>query len=198
DRGGNSLVTQGIGAEPQVGYARVTGSSGNGPSGLAIFSYRQNGIVVSEAGVPASRLMTQGILDAETNAAIRSGIAIANPNADAAVVSFSFVDESGQTVTSGSITVPANSQIARFLNDDPFNGPGSFSGTLSFSASKSLAVAALRMLQNERSDLIWTTLPVVDPTTAAGPAVFPHFVDGGGWTSQIKLINPGDSATSGT
>ncbi|OLD18871.1 MAG: hypothetical protein AUI91_09745 [Acidobacteria bacterium 13_1_40CM_3_56_11] len=201
DRGGNSLVTQGIGAEPQVGYARVTGSSGSAPSGLAIFSYRQNGVVVSEAGVPASKLMSQGILDAETNAAIRSGIAIANPNADAAVVSFSFSDESGQTISSGSTTVPANSQIARFLNDDPFNGPGSFSGTFSFTASKSVAVVALRMLQNERSDLIWTTLPVVDPATLAGPAipaVFPHFVDGGGWSSQIMLINPGNSATSGT
>src|SRR5438034_6487408 len=198
DRGGNSLVTQGIGTEPQVGYARVTGSSGSAPSGLAIFSYRQNGMVVSEAGVSASKLMIQGILDAETNASIRSGIAIANPNADEAVVSFSFSDESGQTVSSGSTTVPANSQIARFLNDDPFNGPGSFSGTFSFTASKSVAVVALRLLQNERSALIWTTLPVVDPATPAGPAVFPHFVDGGGWTSQIKLINPGNSATSGT
>jgi len=28
--------------------------------------------------------------------------------------------------------------------------------------------------------------------------VFPHFVDGGGWSSQIMLINPGNSATSGT
>src|SRR5207247_11425134 len=56
-------------------------------------------------------------------------------------------------------------------------------------------------LQTERSDLIWTTVRVVDPATLAGPAipaVFPHFVDGGGWSSQIMLINPGNSATSGT
>src|SRR5438093_10527922 len=104
-------------------------------------------MVVSEAGFSVSKLMIQGILDAETNASIRSGIAIANPNADEAVVSFSFSDESGQTVSSGSTTVPANSQIARFLNDDPFNAPGSFTGASSFSASKSHVVVALRMLQ---------------------------------------------------
>src|SRR5207247_10181914 len=105
--------------------------------------------VYSEAGVTAKKLMSKGIQVAETNAAIRIGIAIANPNTDAAVVSFSFSDESGQTVSSVSTTVPANSQIARFLNDDPFNGPGSFSGTFSFTASKSAAAAALRMLQTK-------------------------------------------------
>ena len=201
ERSTNSLVTQGAAAEPQIGYARVTGSSGAAPAGLAIFSYRQNGVMVSEAGVPASKLMTQGILYAETNAAVRSGIAIANPNADPAVVSFTFFDESGGAVYSGSTAVSANSQLARFLNDDPFNGPGTFSGTFTFTASKSVAVVALRMLLNERSDLIWTTLPVVDPARLAGPAtpaVFPDFVDGGGWSSKIMLMNPGSSAMSGT
>jgi len=201
DRSTNSVVTQGTAADPQIGYARVTGSSGGAPAGLAIFSYRQNGVMVSEAGVPASKLMTQGILYAETNAAVRSGIAIANPNADPAAVSFTFVDEHGGAVSSGSMTVPANSQVARFLNDDPFSGPGTFSGTFTFSASKSVAVVALRMLVNERSDLIWTTLPVVDsarPSGPATPAVFPDFVDGGGWTTRINLMNPGSSAISGT
>ena len=201
DRSTNSLVTQAGAAELQIGYARVTGSSGSAPAGLAIFSYRQNGVMVSEAGVPASKLMTQGILYAETNAAVQSGIAIANPNADPAVVSFTFFDESGRTVSSGSTTVPANSQIARFLNDDPFSGPGDFAGTFTFSALKSVAVVALRMHLNERSDLIWTTLPVVDPTSLTGPgtpAVFPDFVDGGGWTTQIMLINPGSNAISGS
>ncbi len=201
DRSTNSLVTQGVAAQPQIGYARVTASSGSAPSGLAIFSYRQNGVMVSEAGVPASKLVTQGILYAETNAAVRSGVAIANPNADPAVVSFTFFGESGATLSSGSATVPPNSQVARFLNDDPFNGPGTFSGTFAFSASNPVAVVALRMLVNERSDLIWTTLPVVDPARLAEPAtpaVFPDFVDGGGWTTQINLMNPGSSAISGS
>src|SRR2546425_7273802 len=120
---------------------------------------------------------------------------------EAVFFSFSFPEEREQTFSAGPTTFPANSQMPRFLNDDPSNGPASFWGPFQFTASKSVAVVALRMLQNERSDLIWTTLPVVDPATLAGPAipaVFPHFVDGGGWSSQIMLINPGDSATSGT
>src|SRR5439155_937596 len=54
DRGGNSLVTQGSGGEPQVGYARVTGTSGSARSGLAICSYRHVGAAVSEAAVSAT------------------------------------------------------------------------------------------------------------------------------------------------
>src|SRR5207245_10194397 len=62
DRGGNSLVTQGIGAEPQVGYGRMTSSSGSAASGLAIISNRQTGVVVSKAGVQCSQLMCRGLL----------------------------------------------------------------------------------------------------------------------------------------
>src|SRR5438132_4123374 len=45
-----------------------------------------------------------------------------------------------------------------------------------------------------------STLPVIDPTSAppAGTAVVPHFSDGGGWTTQILLVNPGDTSLGGT
>jgi hypothetical protein len=203
DRSTSSVVSQGASPATQVGYARVDDSSGNGnaPSGLAIFSYKQNGVVVSEAGVPASGLMAQGRLYAEISSAVRSGVAIANPNTDPAVVSFTFIDESGQTISSGSTTIAANSQIAGFLNDIPFSGPSAFSGTFGFSASKPIAVVALRGLINERSDLIWTTLPVADPGSPGGtasPPVFPDFADGGGWGTQIMLVNPTDGAISGS
>jgi len=54
DRGTSSVVTTGGSGGPQIGYARVAGSSGTTTTGLAIFGYRQNGILISEAGVPAS------------------------------------------------------------------------------------------------------------------------------------------------
>src|SRR5205823_629352 len=43
-----------------------------------------------------------------------------------------------------------------------------------------------------------TTLPVVDLSIASSPAVFPHFADGGGWTTTISLVNPTSGAISGT
>jgi len=201
DRSTNSVATQGSSGNLQVGYARVADSSGKAPSGLAIFSYRQNGALVSEAGVPASKLLSQGRMYAETSGAVHSGLAIANPNGDSSVVSFSFIDTDGRTVSTGSTTILANRQVAAFL-DDPqiFNGPANFSGAFTFSASNPVAVVALRGVFNERSELIWTTLPVfeIGSPPAASSTVFPHFADGGGWTTQIMLVNPGDSAVTGT
>jgi len=176
-------------------------SSTNAPSGLAIFGYRQNGILISEAGVPASRPMTQGRFYAETSGIVRSGLAIANPNSDPAVVSFRFTGEDGDDVSSGSTITPANGQIAAFLNEAPFNGAASFSGSFTFNSSKPVAVIALRALVNERSELLLTTLPVAElgstPVSTAA-AVFPHFANGGGWTTQILLVNPAETAISGT
>jgi hypothetical protein len=200
NRSTDSIVTQGSSASPQVGYARIAESSGNAPAGLAIFSYHQNGVLVSEAAVSASSVISQGRMYAESGAAVRNGIAIANPNGDPSVVSFAFVDETGKTIYSGSTTVSPNGQIAGFLNDDPFDGPATFSGTFSFSASKPVAVVALRELLNERSDPIWTTLPVLDlgPPPGKGNAFVPDLADGGGWTTQIMLVNPTDAAISGS
>jgi mono/diheme cytochrome c family protein len=68
DRGASSVVTTGVAGTPQIGYARVAGTSGSTASGLAIFGYRQNGILISEAGVPASPLIVQGRIAAEAGA----------------------------------------------------------------------------------------------------------------------------------
>ena len=61
------------------------------------------------------------------------------------------------------------------------------------------AVIALRGLTNERSEFLITTLPVAELSAAMGrTVVFPHFADGGGWTTQLILVNPTDSTLTGT
>src|SRR5262249_13593117 len=58
DRGGVSLITDG-GRDLTVGYARILPDAGKTtPSGLGIFGLRLDGIVVTEAGVPASEKLT--------------------------------------------------------------------------------------------------------------------------------------------
>jgi mono/diheme cytochrome c family protein len=198
DRGTNSVVTQGTNAQTQVGYARVSDPSG-APQGLAIFGFRQNGVLISEAGVPASGLITRGRMYAQTGSGVRTGLAIMNPTNAVATVGFTFTDESGRDVSSGSTTVPANGQIAAFLDEQPFNGAAPFSGSLTFSASTGVAVVALRGVTNERSEFLLTTQPVTDlsATPSTAPAVFPHFANGGGWRTGIILVNPTNVTISG-
>lgn len=190
--GSTSLKTAGEPAAPQAGYARITPDTAPGvPSGVAVFGFRSNNVLVSEAGVPASTAMKSGRFYVEVSAdgGINTGVAIANPNSQAATILFG----------SGSLSIPAGGQVAKFLTESPFNVARGFQGSFSFTSDLPVAVIALRGFTNERSDFLMTTLPVADLAAAApsGTQVLPHYADGGGWTTQIVLINSTDSDIAG-
>src|SRR5438093_1326765 len=203
DRGGTSLMSAGIPASISVGYARIQNDAGSTtPSGLAIFGFRQNNILVSETGVPASLPLTSGRIYAEVAGPVNTGLAIANPNNAIATIHFFFTDTAGNDLGSGSTTIAPNGELAKFLDQAPFNGPPSFQGTFSFTSDLPVGVIALRGLTNERSEFLMSTLPVIDTTDTTSPAdrgtvVVPHFVDGGGWVTQILLVNPTDNLMAG-
>jgi sugar lactone lactonase YvrE len=200
DRGGVSYVSAGQANSTVVGYASIQPDIGRTtPSGLAIFGFRQNNVFVTEAAVPAVPLIQSGRIYAEMGNSIDTGIAIANPNKESATVSFFFSDANG-SFGNGTTTIPANGQIARFLDQSPFNAGASLSGAFSFSSSTPIAVIALRGHTNERGEFLITTLPVVDLSlpVAGDAVVFPQFVDGGGWSTQIVLVNPTDRVLTGT
>jgi hypothetical protein len=200
DRGAVSLTTSGAPPDVRVGYGRLEPAGGYpAPVGLAIFGFRQNGALVTEAGVQASGLIRSGRIPAFIAGSLDTGIAIGNPFSQDASVDFYFTDQNGATFKSGSTVIPAYSHIARFLTQAPFSSGSPFQGTFTFTSSGPVAAIALRGLLNEREEFLITTLPVVDiaaPKTDA--VVIPHFADGGGWTTEILLVNPGDTACAGT
>jgi hypothetical protein len=200
DGGGISFQTGGTAASAvAVGYARVNPNPGaQSPSGLAIIDFRQNNVLVSEAGVPASGVITSGRIYAEISSTINTGIAIANPTNQTAAITFFFTDSSGDFGSNVTMIGP-NAQIATFLNQTPFNGRSSLTGTFTFSSNIPVSVVALRGRINERGEFLLTTLPVTDLSAApsAAPIVFPHFAAGGGWTTQIALVNPTDATLTG-
>jgi len=200
DRGGVSLITRGGTNPSTIGFARIQPNNQNTtPAGLAVFGFRAGGVLASEAGVPASPLIQAGRIYAEVNGPVNTGIAIANPNAQTATISFYFTNSNGVDFGAGTKTIPPNSQFAAFLNEPPFNSGSPISGTLTFTASLPVSVIALRGFSNERSEFLITTLPVTVPAAGSpGTVIFPHFADGGGWTTQLVLVNPGDSVLSGT
>ncbi len=164
-----------------------------------IRTFRQNGVLVTEAAVPASLLIQGGRIYAEVQGAVRTGLAIANPNPQLVTISFFFTDEIGGRFAEGSTTIPANGQIARFLDEAPFNGGSTVTGTFTFTSSLPVGATALRGFVNQRSDFLLTTLPVADlASTNTSDIVFPHFADGGGWTTQVILVNPSDFPVEGT
>jgi hypothetical protein len=60
-------------------------------------------------------------------------------------------------------------------------------------------VIALRGITNERSEFLTTTLPVLDLGLARTDSVFmPQFAAGGGWMTDVILVNPTNDPISGT
>ena len=205
--GSDSETTAGDAETVSVGYGRMQPGFGRTtPSGVAIFGFRQNGILVSEAGVPASPAISEGRIRAEVNGPVTTGLAIANPGSSDAMITFYFSDETRSSFDNGTTTIPAGGQVAAFLNEVPFsgassafNGASSIDGSFTFSSDVPVAAVALRGFTNERGEFLLTTLPVSPLAAATGAVVyFPHFADGGGWTTQVILVNPTDDTISGT
>jgi len=62
-----------------------------------------------------------------------------------------------------------------------------------------VGAVALRGRVNERSEFLMTTLPVAPTSsTSMDATVLPQFADGGGWQTQVLLVNPTDETISGT
>ena len=200
DRSGFSVTTNGSGAL-SAGYSRIQAATGNTtPTGIAIFGFRQNNILVTEAGVPASPLLTAGRIYAEVNGPVNTGLAIANPNNQTANITFHFTNTAGVDFGTSSTAIPANRQIASFLNEAPYNGGASLQGTFSFTSDVPVSVIALRGFTNERGEFLITTLPVTDvsASTTADVSYLSQFADGGGWTTQIVLVNPTNTTITGS
>jgi hypothetical protein len=86
---------------------------GGVPSALSIFTYRPDGVTVTEAGALALPGGTAFQLYAELSGTIRSGLAVANPSPDPVTVTIS---SSG---VSSRLLLPPNGQTSLFLNEIP-------------------------------------------------------------------------------
>ena len=99
------------------------------------------------------------------------------------------------TGLSMSMDLPARGQKSLFLNQiDGFRAlPTRFQGQLRISthAASGLAVTGLAGSFNERGDFLLTTTPAADETSppSTKEVVFPQSVEGGGYTTQLILVN---------
>jgi hypothetical protein len=185
-----------------IGYSRIQAQSRVAnfglPAGMAIYSLRQNGNLISEASVQAAPLISSGRVYAEISGPVNTGIAIANPNSQAVTISFYFTDGLGNNFGQGSTNIEGNHQISMFLNESPFNVSGDVHGTFTFSSSALVSVIAIRGFKNERGEFLMTTLPVSPiGNLYAETVTIPHFAIGGGWRTSVVLVNPSDKTITG-
>lgn len=202
NEGGNFSSSAGARAAAVTGYGRIRPLAGSTPSGVAIYAYRSGNVLLSETGVPATRALTSGRIYAEFQNSVNTGLAIVNPTSRSATVTFYYTDAQGNDVGSGSMTIGANSQTAKFINELPFRtfSGNTFRGTFTFSSNVPVSAIAIRSFDNERHDFLMSTLPVIDLSAApsTGTTVVPHFAAGGDWSTQLLLVNATNAPLTGT
>jgi Zn-dependent metalloprotease len=212
-------TTTDTGTSTSTGYATTTVANGSVPFATAVFSLTQNGIVVSEAGVPASPPTQSAriFIDYRTGVAsgvgtlnIDTGLAMANPGTTAASLTFTLRDKNGQTITTGHGTLAAGAHRATFVDQlntiaPDFNLPATFStstlyGSLEVASTQPVSLLALRLTANQRGDTLLTSTPVADLSKAqtTSTVYFPQLADGGGFTTSILLLNTSTATETGT
>ncbi len=217
------LITPGDSNPIQVGYATATPVFGIASYATAAFSLMQNGVVVSEAGVPASpptrsarifidyrtQVSLPGLLGAGT-VEINTGIAIVNLGSATAHLAFRLRDSAGTTLANGNGTLDAGAHIARFIDQlnqiaPNFALPAGFPATIRFgsleiSSDQPISILALRLTVNQRGETLLTTIPIADLMQAdsGGTIYFPQLVNGGGYATTVILINTTGATETGT
>jgi hypothetical protein len=186
-----------------TGAIRAVSQTGAAPSAVCIFSFTKNGIRVTEASVPDVPVSTAFHLYTEENGdvrngtpgTVRSGLAITNPSTTPVDLTLDFTDQQGLALlpSTGTLHVDAMSHIAFFLDETSFFGLGT-SGQhfvrVSTSPGSAISVVGLLGRYNERGEFLITTTPAIpeDNTADIEPLYVPHFVDGGGYTTQFVLF----------
>ncbi len=214
--GSVSTSTLGPAEELVAGYAVTTVSSGIIPYGTAVFSYKQNGVVVSEVGVPASppTLSARFFVDSRAKVSqsmgggtvdILTGFAAVNSNNTAAILNLRLRNSNGATLAQGVVRLNPGEHIAKFLDQlaPEFVLPSSFTtlglGLLEITSDQPVSVLALRLTINQRGDLLLTSTPIADLAKPApsGALSFPQIADGGGYRTTLIMMNTSNTTETG-
>src|SRR6185295_10533957 len=200
-QGASSVITKGTRTDAVFGYATAEPVvAGTQLTGLAIIDRKQNGATVSQVGMPAPPFTKEGRLFVDVSDVGRSVMSIANPNDTDATVNFFYTDATGATTQFATTTVAAHQHFSRFVTDDPLSifAPG----TLNYTSSIPVATTSFFTVSNESSELLISDTPIVEPvaySNAVGnkTVAIPEIADGGGWKSDIVLVNTSEDRMNG-
>jgi C-terminal processing protease CtpA/Prc len=191
--------TAGSSENAAVGWVQVTPDAGTqSPAGAGIFSFSQEGILVTESGIPAAALTTHARIYVDHSGNRGTGLAIANPANSELNVTLMAYEKDGNTPAGNAgdpLILQKSGHTARFVSQMISGLPAEFSGVLDISSSSPFIALTLQSLTNSRGDFLLTTFPIADATQPApAPIVFPQIADGGGYLTRFVFIAAGAPA----
>ncbi|MBI4474298.1 MAG: hypothetical protein HY646_16635 [Acidobacteria bacterium] len=173
----------------KTGYVVIRPASGSAPLASLTYGMVSDGVVQSKAGVLPTPLTTDASMVVEYVNAIRRdlGIAMVNPGNQSSQITLTVRDENGSVAASAMVSLEARRQVSRYVSEFFNNGilGEAFRGSLRLQSSIPFAVVGLRFAGSE-----FSTVPVGTNTVSGSTSiVLPQFALGGGWATQIALVN---------
>ncbi len=179
------------------GYAKFQSSAP--VSGSALFKVMNGSRVLSEAGVGLSRPTRKFTVYIDDQNDARSGYAIANSGLSTANVTLALRDRNGNVIRGPvplDTPLAAGQHVAEFAFQRFAEVVAGFEGSIEFNSDQNVAAVALRYDNwSIPSASVFSTIPVL-VDEAATTLYFPQVADGGGYRSNIILVNPGTTDTS--
>jgi hypothetical protein len=149
-----------------------------------LFRSYSGGVAIGEAGVNAMAVPAASFL---SFADVQTGIAYANPSAQAAIVTITAVNPAGQTVGSRSVNLPPGQHGASFVGQ--LLNLNSFTGSVRITSP--LPIISLTL--NFEAAPAFSSLPPGELTSGAPPVTnvyyFSHLALGGGWQTTLTYVN---------
>jgi hypothetical protein len=206
-----SVMGQGTSQTIQVGYAVITPSVPSTPGLVATETLVQmRGPETLQVTVFPPNLATNVLLPVQVSTTLgrNLGVAIANPNNIAANIIFTIRRSDGTQFSVTTVSILARQQIAKLITElfppPPVGGfttqtpiPSEFTGTLVITSSSPVSILGLNFRGPNYSTVLATDLspainlmPIIVPSVGgAGALLFPQFVVGGGWSTEIAITN---------
>jgi hypothetical protein len=193
--------TDGSLSSTKAGWVQLIPDSGKStPVGSGVFGYNPGDVLQSESGIPSATATTHARVYVDRSGDHDTGLAIANVSGSGSSIAINAFQKDGITAvgtSKGPIPMPMNGYNAAFADDFATGLPAEFTGVLDISSTKPFAALTLRTLVNERDEFLMTSFPVADANhSGPSPIVFPHIVDGGGYSTEFILLSPSGAAST--
>jgi DNA-binding beta-propeller fold protein YncE len=162
---------------------------------LEPLSERRSRMLISDTTVPAPVPSKSSLFYLDQGEGNDHSIVVSNPGTTGVDVQLRF--RSGSSNREATRNVPAGGQVTVLASEAFGSAAGGKAGSLSVQSTAPVATLVLRRTHTSRNEELVMALPPAEAPNSTDGAVVAGLMAGGGYASEVVLINPTDQKISG-
>ncbi len=181
------FYSDGAPAAGSAGWLSIEEATETAARILPLLEFQSQGVLTSLVELPLTDPAATWWLPVLHDRLTDTAIAFLNTQAAPLTVTLQLHDGSGAFGSAQEMTLQPG-ETSAFYAPGKWDLPDSFEGSLQLTANLPFVALAMRSTANSRGDILLT--PYSSPHQWAGPAYFPQLVAGGGYSSEVLILNP--------